>query len=415
MIEPMKIGALCAEKGVTSKHFYDTRHALIFDALFKAWIEGKSLDAITLVHSLKNTGSLQDAGGFPYITELSTFPTHWNAANYLEIVVEKFILRQVWITCSEYSGKAMEDGAEPSLVSDMMGQLSSITSTSTISKPKTPKEIAMDSMVRAEERIEKRGLSDGTMKTGFKNIDDAMSGIRLGDFILISGKEKSGKTTLAFNIFENIVFSQGKRAQVISLEMKLPEMSDRLLASMSKVSLTNILNGWMEDCENMRFTASMQRLSNGKFQIRDDVYSLPQIIGALRQYKAEFPDFELAVIDYLQLVDAEKEGKDNNREQVIAKTSRTLRRAAGELNIAILMLVQLNEDGQVRESRAPGMDCTAHIRLEPGNEDGQKWARIVYQRNGPSNVGIPLAHLGHFVRFEPGSFEAPQPEQKKRR
>ena len=70
------------------------------------------------------------------------------------------------------------------------------------------------------------------------------------------------------------------------------------------------------------------------------------------------------------------------------------------------MLVQLNEDGQVRESRAPGMDCTAHIRLEPAQEEGRKWARIVYQRNGPSNIGIPLTHLGHYLRFAQCASEA---------
>ncbi len=107
-------------------------------------------------------------------------------------------------------------------------------------------------------------------------------------------------------------------------------------------------------------------------------------------------------MDYLQLVDGDKVSKDDSREQIIAKTSRTLRRAASELNIAILLLVQLNEDGQVRESRAPGMDCTAHVRIEPGDAEGEKWARVVYQRNGPSNVGIPLTHIGQFLRFEQG-------------
>jgi hypothetical protein len=111
-------------------------------------------------------------------------------------------------------------------------------------------------------------------------------------------------------------------------------------------------------------------------------------------------------------------GKDDSREQIIAKTSRTLRRAASELNIGMLMLVQLNEDGQVRESRAPGMDCTAHIRIEPGDSDSEKWARVVYQRNGPSNVGIPLTHFGQFLRFEQSApREKPEPKEnpKKRR
>ena len=48
----------------------------------------------------------------------------------------------------------------------------------------------------------------------------------------------------------------------------------------------------------------------------------------------------------------------------------------------------------------------AHWYLENSKEEGMKWLRVVYQRNGPSNVGIPLAHLGQFVMFEQFAGEA---------
>jgi hypothetical protein len=171
----------------------------------------------------------------------------------------------------------------------------------------------------------------------------------------------------------------------------------------------------MSEDDMSRFTAASMRIAEGKFQWRDDLCSLGQIIAALRQYKAQNPDLELAIIDYLQLIDSEKQRKEELREQAIAHISRTLRRLSMELNIGMIVLVQLNEDGQVRESRSPGMDCTAHIRIEPGEEEGEKWARIVYQRNGPSNVGVPLVHLGQYLRFEAGTHAEPKGESKEKR
>lgn len=404
MLDPKMVGALCAEKRVSLEHFYHPQHQLVFGILASFWMQGKSCDLITLTNAFRDSGTLDDVGGISGLVDIHGYiPTAWMAVNYIEICENKRILRALIRQGGEIQRQAYESaGEEPAeIVMEAVTNLGRIVDhAASTTAPLDPSEIMLQASARAEDRIQKRGLPDNVMRTGLKQIDEAMSGIRAGDFVLISGKEKSGKTSLAFNIMEHVVFEQGKRAIAVSLEMKIPEIADRMIASMGRINLTNILNGWMSEAESTQFCTTSTRIAGGTFQIRDDVFSLPQIIAALRQYKGAHPDLELAVIDYLQLVDGDKVGKDDSREQIIAKTSRTLRRAASELNIGMLLLVQLNEDGQVRESRAPGMDCTAHIRIEPGDEDGQKWARIVYQRNGPSNVGIPLTHLGQFLRFE---------------
>lgn len=408
LIQPDGVGAICAERRMTGAHFSIPAHQILFDALCHHWTEGLPIDFITLTQFLRDRGSLDDTGGAAFITGLFTFiPTAANATYYAEILEDKRILRELVIVGREFSARAMEDMDEAhALAEEAAARVCAIASHTVAAKPKTPREMIMDAMARADERIEKRGEVDFTMRTGIAGLDQGMSGIRLGDYVLISGKEKSGKTSLAFNILEHVVFAQQKRALAISLEMKLPEITDRMISSVGRVDFTDVLNGWMTEEEASRFADAGTKIAGGKFQVRDDLQSLPQIVAVFRQFKAGHPDFELGLVDYLQLIDADKGGRDDSREQVISHISRTMRRLASELNIAILMLVQLNEDGQVRESRAPGMDCTAHIRIEPGKEEGRKWARIVYQRNGPSNVGVPLAHLGPYLRFEQCASEA---------
>jgi replicative DNA helicase len=421
MLAPMEVGAVCAERRITPEHLHIPAHAIIFACLFERWTAGHAIDFITVTQALRDKGTLDQCGGAAFITGLFTFiPTAANTTYYAEILEEKRKLRELIKHGTEFVARAYEPLEDAhALFEEAANKIVGIGAQMVATKPKTPKDMAMEACDRANDRIDKRGLQDFTMKTGIPKLDEGMSGIRLGDYILISGKEKSGKSSLAFQILENVVFEQKKRAFAASLEMKTPEITDRMLASMGRVNFTNILNGWMNEGEQRQFMAAADRLSVGTFQIRDDVQTLPQIVAVFRQYKAAHADFELGVVDYLQLIDADKGGRDDSREQVISHISRTMRRVASELNIAILMLVQLNEDGQVRESRAPGMDCTAHIRIEPGKEEGQKWARIVYQRNGPSNVGIPLSHIGQFLRFEPAAFdeEAPRssPQKKQRR
>lgn len=415
--DPQYTGAICAEKNISEAHFVSEKHSILFKILFTAWMEGKRMDGTVLAQKLHDSGDYDDVGGYLTISDMETYPTTAIVSDYCDILQDKRLLRELYRISAQTKMESLHKKDGVQLLGSVMDSLCHLASgTVKADKPKSPKELAQAAIERAEERIEKRGLPDSIMRTGLKQLDEAMSGIRKGDFVLISGKEKSGKTSLAFNVFEHVVFEQKKRSLGISLEMKLPEITDRMIASMGRINFTNILNGWMEEGESNKFTATVQRISEGRFQIRDDVFSLPQIVAVMRQYKSQHADFELAIVDYLQLVDAEKSGKDDSREQIIAKTSRTLRRLANELDIAILMLVQLNDDGAVRESRAPGMDCTAHIRIEPGKTEQEKWARVVYQRNGPSNVGIPLTHLGQFLRFEQAAQrdEEITPETKRR-
>lgn len=411
---PDGVGAVCAERRIGNDHFHIPAHAMIFAGLFERWTAGAAIDFITVCQALRDKGTLDQCGGAAFVTGLFTFiPTAVNTNYYADILEEKRILREIIRLSEEFRNRAY-DALEDAhgLAEEAAAKVTSIGTQMAAVKPWTPKQMAMDAATRAEDRIEKRGLQDFTMRTGIKGIDEGMSGIRLGDYILISGKEKSGKSSLAFQILDFVVFEQKKRALAASLEMKIPEISDRMIASMGRINFTNILNGWMTDGECGKFTAASSRMAEGTFQVRDDIQTLPQIVAVFRQYKAAHLDFELGIVDYLQLIDADKGKTSDSREQIISHISRTMRRLANELNIAIIMLVQLNEDGQVRESRAPGMDCTAHIRIEPGKSEGEKWARIVYQRNGPSNVAVPLAHLGQFLRFEPGAFEESAPEQK---
>lgn len=417
LLSPMEVGNFCAERNISGEHFYGPHHGVLYVMLKDLWTAGKAIDLITLTQAMRDAGTLELAGGAPYLSELYTFlPTATYAVQYADILENKRILREIIKTGAEYVSRGHDEQEDPSgLLAGAIEKLCAVAGTRSIAKPKTPLEIALEANDRATDRVEKRGLPDNVLLTGLPKLDESMSGIRPADYVLISGKEKSGKTSLAFNIFENVVFHQNKRAAVMSLEMKIPEITDRLIASMGRISLTNLLNGWMTEEESNKFVTSTNRIATGKFQFRDDIFSLGQIVAAFRQVKSQHADLELGIVDYLQLIDGEKT-KEDKREQAIAHMSRTLRRLASELNIAMIVLVQLNEDGQVRESRSPGMDCTAHIRIEPGDEEGSKWARIVYQRNGPSNVGIPLTHIGRFLRFEAAADrgEAPAPKSKRK-
>ena len=76
--------------------FYDARHAKIFTAL-KSLVEEKTpVDLTTLTTALTKLNYLNDIGGIPYLTEITTFvPTATNIEYYIKEVENTSILRRL--------------------------------------------------------------------------------------------------------------------------------------------------------------------------------------------------------------------------------------------------------------------------------------------------------------------------------
>jgi hypothetical protein len=94
-----------------------------------------------------------------------------------------------------------------------------------------------------------------------------------------------------------------------------------------------------------------------------------------------------------------------------------LRLLSNELNFAIVVLSQVNEDGKSRESRALEHDCTAIWKLLPCEGDAKsRFLAIPYQREGESGIQFPLTFLGHLASFENFSGkDEPEPDQPKKK
>ena len=110
LLAPREIGGLCAEKAIRAEHFHIPAHASIYSVLLELWDANKPIDFITLTQVLRDRGQLDQVGGAAFVTNLFTFlPTAANAAYYAEIVQEKFTLREIIRTCTEYAARSYDE------------------------------------------------------------------------------------------------------------------------------------------------------------------------------------------------------------------------------------------------------------------------------------------------------------------
>ena len=122
LISPREIIAECVEK-ITEEYFYIPAHQTIYTVLVELWNAGQGIDLITFTQVLRDRNVLETVGGASFVTSLFTFvPTSANVTYYLEIVREKYILRQIIAAATESVRRAYEEQDEVNSLLDEVEQ-----------------------------------------------------------------------------------------------------------------------------------------------------------------------------------------------------------------------------------------------------------------------------------------------------
>src|SRR6202171_6167299 len=112
LISPREIIAECVEK-INEQYFYIPAHQTVYVVLVELWNAGQAIDLITFTQVLRDRNVLETIGGAAFITSPFTFvPTAANVTYYLEIVRDKYILRQIIAACTESVRRSFEEQDE---------------------------------------------------------------------------------------------------------------------------------------------------------------------------------------------------------------------------------------------------------------------------------------------------------------
>lgn len=405
LLSPRDVLIICGERGLTHEHFHIPAHADIFRVCNGFADKHRALDVITLTEELRAQKLLDQCGGPAFITDLFTsLPTAANASFYIEILEDKHRLREMIRAATECTARAYEADADGNdLLATLADTLARIAGASQRGTTKSLKTLLQEKIARMED-----GEPDADrIPTGISKLDQE-SPLRLGDMPLISGERKAGKSILALSIARNVVL-EDVPTLYFSLEDRTAKVIDRLFAAESQIPMANHHAASMKEGDFTKATHAVNRLAAKQLFIRDDVYDLTAIVAVSRQMKAKHPTMALIVVDYAQLVRV-RLAKGSNREQEVAAISRALRMLSMELNVAVVVLCQLNKEGETRESKALEQDCTAMWKVvvpdakcegyEKGDENCKRLILIPFQRNGDSGIAFPVSFRGHIARID---------------
>ena len=157
-------------------------------------------------------------------------------------------------------------------------------------------------------------------------------------------------TSFILNTVSNLV-QNGKGVAFFSLEMPAEQLMLRLLSIQTSIPLQKLRVGDMSDEEWTRLNDAMAKMSNAKLFIDDNSsVNINQLRSKLRKLKNQHPEIEIAVVDYLQIMQGSGT-KDRHLE--VSEISRGLKILARELNIPIVALSQLNRGLEARADKRP--------------------------------------------------------------
>jgi replicative DNA helicase len=186
--------------------FYDLRHQTIYTELLTMWDARTPIDLIVLMQRLKDGGKLEEIGGFSYLNELQdTVPSAANLIYYLDIVMEKDVLRRMISTCTDVVSRAYEHEGDVEMLLDTVERdVLALAESRHVTAQKSVKTLVQGAITLVEKYFERQGQING-LPTGFEDLDRLTDGLHAGEMIVLAARPSMGKTSLAMNIAEHVV------------------------------------------------------------------------------------------------------------------------------------------------------------------------------------------------------------------
>lgn len=331
--------------------FYTESHKNIYDSMIKIYNKSIPVDFVTLTNQLEVEKKLETIGGIDYITYLTNVvPSAANFQHYMDIVKNNSIRRHLIFESQEIIRNAFdsENGEQAMQFAEKkVFDLSQKETASDLELVGKPGGTLTNVLKQISELAENKGKMRG-IPTGYKEFDAITNGLQKSDLILLAARPGVGKTSFAMNIAVNAAVNDEKKVAIFDLEMSREQLMQRALSSLAKVNLGHILKGDMDSEEWKRIWTAEKKLAQSAIFVDDSSMVTPfEIISKCRKLKMT-EGLDLIVIDYLQLMTMGKNSRDS-RNQEVSDITRTLKVAAKELNVPIILLSQLSRAVELRQ------------------------------------------------------------------
>ncbi len=407
---------------LTAEDFYSNAHQKIYQAMLDNYYKNVAIDYITVSKVLEVKGELDDVGGLTYITDLTNYvPSAANYKHYMDIVRNDSLLRKVIDASQKTINTAFENGDASEVLAYAEKSIFDIAQTNRTNNLEHIKK-GVNEVIDLMEKISIDPNANMGVKVGFPMLDKLTNGFKPGELIIIAARPGIGKTTLAVNFAINSALKYNKSIAMFDLEMSALQVAQRFICSTGRIDMDMIKGGTKDNNVWASLFETKKILENSNIYIDDTTTITPsEILSKCRKLKAQ-SGLDMVIIDYLQLMKSERTSKDGNRQQEVAELTRSIKLAARELGVPILLLSQLNRESEKRTDKTPMLSdlresgsieqdadivmFIADIASENAKEsddDALDYSLVIAKHRNGMRGTIPIKWKSEYTQFyEPG-------------
>jgi replicative DNA helicase len=384
-----------------AEEFYDPRHREVFAAARALQSKHRPIDPVTIEAELERSGKLAAVGGLGFLSELmGSVPTADNVEHYAAIVADAALKRRVIVAASEIAARGFRADLSGE---ELLGEFYS--SATQIEQPTRDSgvlmaDIARETYFELEKSLAARDRGerpDVALATGIATLDALLNGgFPRGNMHIIAARPSMGKSALARGICAS-ANAQGAGVHVFSTEDKRGAYVRRQFADDADVDLGRLTSVGLDRIEWGRVVAAANDLTKRERWMVDDVrgISISDIALKVKRRRKELRT-ELVVIDYAQLLVGERGVRYESREHQVSEIAKKAARLAGDENVVVLLLSQLNRDSEKRDDKRPSLaDLRGSGELEQAADvvlmlHRPEWYLLKQLESGNANVDRQL-------------------------
>ena len=333
--------------------FYLRANRDIFETIYHMFIYSRPIDGVTVAGEMERNGVYNDNTRDYLVQLMDVTPTSANVMEYVKIVLDKSLMRQVAAAAGSITAMVQEgNGDAGDMLESAEQKVYAIRRGRSAQNMVTVSMVLQNVMNHLAELTASGGKTLPGLSTGLSAVDAKINGLNKSDLLLLAARPGMGKTSMALNVALSAAKESGKTVAIFSLEMSREQLVTRLIASEGLVENTRLVTGNLRESDWQRIAEAASSLSRMDIRIDDN----PLLTVADMNAKCRrLENLGLVVIDYLQLMTSAggKGYSGENRQQAVSDISRMLKIMAKELQVPVLCLSQLSRANEKRDDKRP--------------------------------------------------------------
>lgn len=398
---------------VRPEQFFVQRLGWAWKAITRLVERKDPIDYLTVVEELEAMGKLRQMGGAAYVLSLiNKTPSALNAEGYARIVERLATRRELLSAASKIARLAHSEDTEiDEVVSQAEAAVFDVTRKRQTSTGATAKGMMNAHYDRTVELMRQPDPMPG-YPTGLVDLDRLLGGLQPGTVTVVAARPGMGKTVLGENIVRHNA-SKGIPAGLVSLEMGVEEMASRMIAAHAGLDLNRVRQARLDGAFE-KYQDAVGWLADLPMVFEYPTRLTPQQLFSIGQRWVYEMGVRVVVVDYVQLMSAPGFGS-SERVGEVSYIARMAKLMARELDVALVLLAQLNRECEKRSDKRPllsdlkesgALEENADVVIFPFRpsyydehaDEGLAEVNVAKHRNGPVGM-VEVGWQGPYVRF----------------